>query len=133
MTEENHLEILLVATSHQIFILESNAARLEASISESMAFEFSVLNYGEIRIQTEMLNHRKKELKDFRDAYLYFRGKSGRDDSLSSKASDLENIYNYIYNAVVVTFEGLIGAIQSGALDSLSKVQLRDILDTLEL
>ena len=79
MKEEKHLEVLLVATSHQIFILESNVARLEISISESMAFEFSVLNYGEIRIQTEMLNHRRKELKDFRDAYLFFRGKMGKD------------------------------------------------------
>ena len=80
MKEEKHLEVLLVATSHQIFILESNVARLEISISESMAFEFSVLNYGEIRIQTEMLNHRRKELKDFRDAYLFFRGKMGKGD-----------------------------------------------------
>jgi hypothetical protein len=73
MTEKKHLEILLTATSHQIFILESNVARLEASISESMSFEFSTENYGEIRIQTEMLNHRKKELKEFRDAYLFFK------------------------------------------------------------
>ena len=70
--DNEHLESLLVATSHQIMNITVSIDSIRKVLVSLKSHDLSHFNSKEIDLHIEMLKHRKEELKSFQEAFDYY-------------------------------------------------------------